>query len=159
MTTAYIGLGSNMDMPELHIKSAIQSLGEIKSSKLRKVSSLYKSKPVGPQDQDDYINAVAELETELEAIELLGYLQAIEDEHGRARTQHWGPRTLDLDILMYGDDKIQNKRLTVPHKEMLNRSFVLIPLAEINPECNIPGAGLIQDCIDNIDRDDLVLLS
>lgn len=159
MTVAYIALGSNMDSPEEQIEMAIQSLAKLELTSLLNVSSLYKSKPVGPQDQDDYINAVAQLETDLTALELLDNLQTIENEHDRVRNERWGPRTLDLDILMYGDEEIQNERLTIPHAEMLNRVFVLVPLAEISPACDIPSAGSIAKYLDHIDRDGLEILS
>ena len=158
MTVAYIGLGSNMDPPRQHIDKAIQELNELPDSKVTLTSSLYKSKPVGPQDQDDYINAVIEIETGLTAIELLDHLQHIENLHGRVREKHWGPRTLDLDILLYGDDIIKDERLTVPHNEMLNRAFVLVPLAEITSDCTIPGAGLIDNYLKKINCEDLEIL-
>jgi 2-amino-4-hydroxy-6-hydroxymethyldihydropteridine diphosphokinase len=159
MTIAYIGLGSNLDSPRQHISTAIKALGEIQSTRTLNVSSLYKSKPVGPQDQGDYINAVAQIETELEPLMLLDSLQAIENTHGRVRNERWGPRTLDLDILMFGNEIIQNDRLTIPHPEMLNRSFVLIPLAEIDADCVIPGKGMLKDLISNIDQEGLEILS
>ena len=158
MTVAYIGLGSNMDSPRQHIKKAIQELNELPGSKVTLTSSFYQSKPFGPQDQDDYINAVAQIETGLNALELLDHLQDIENAHGRTRELHWGPRTLDLDILMYGDDIIKDKRLTVPHNEMLNRAFVLVPLAEITSDCTIPGAGLIDNYLKKINCEDLEIL-
>ena len=159
MTVAYIGLGSNMDSPRQHIKKAIQELNELPGSKVTLTSSFYQSKPFGPQDQDDYINAVAQIETGLNALELLDHLQDIENAHGRTRELHWGARTLDLDILMYGDDIIKNERLTVPHREMLNRAFVLVPLAEITSDCTIPDAGLLDHYLDGIDHDDLEILT
>lgn len=158
MTIAYIGLGSNMESPRQHINSAIQSLGEIQSTRIINASSLYKSKPVGPQNQDDYINAVVQIETELEPTELLNCLQAIENEHGRVRAERWGPRTLDLDILMFGDKIIQNDRLTIPHAEITNRSFVLVPLAEIDSACVIPEKGLVGDLLSGVDQDNLEIL-
>ena len=159
MTIVYIGLGSNMESPRQHITTAIDALGEIQSTRILNVSSLYKSKPVGPQDQDDYVNAVAELETELMPLDLLDSLQTIENEHGRVRNERWGPRTLDLDILMYADEIIQNDRLTIPHIEMTNRCFVLVPLAEIKPDCRIPGKGLVSEILNNIDQDGLERLA
>ena len=159
MTIVYIGLGSNMESPRQHITTAIKALGEIQSTHTNKVSSLYKSKPVGPQDQNDYINAVAELETSLTPLDLLDKLQAIENEHGRVRNERWGPRTLDLDILMFGDEIINNERLTIPHPEMTNRSFVLMPLAEINADCLIPGKGLLSSLLISIGQDGLEILS
>jgi 2-amino-4-hydroxy-6-hydroxymethyldihydropteridine diphosphokinase len=158
MTIVYIGLGSNMESPRQHITTAIQSLSEIQSTRMIKKSSLYKSKPVGPQDQDDYINAVVQIETELEPIELLNCLQEIENEHGRVRNERWGPRTLDLDILMIDEETIQNDRLTIPHPEISNRSFVLVPLAEIAPDCRIPGKGLARDLLLDLDQDGLEVL-
>jgi 2-amino-4-hydroxy-6-hydroxymethyldihydropteridine diphosphokinase len=162
MTIVYIGLGSNLESsaqsPLQHITTAIQSLGEIQSTRMIRSSSLYKSKPVGPQDQDDYINAVVQIETELEALELLNNLQAIENEHGRVRNERWGPRTLDLDILMFGDEIINNDRLTVPHVEMTNRSFVLVPLAEIDSNGVIPGKGSVRDLLSDLDQSGLEIL-
>ena len=147
-----------MGSPRQHIDTAMQSLAKLPSTKVTAVSSLYKSKPVGPQDQDDYINAVAQIETGLNALELLDHLQDIENAHGRTRELHWGPRTLDLDILMYGYDIIKKERLTVPHSEMLNRAFVLVPLAEITSDCTIPGAGLIDNYLKKINCEDLEIL-
>jgi len=162
MTTVYIGLGSNLTgnigSPEQHVIAAIQSLGKIQSTRTISISSLYKSKPLGPQNQDDYINAVVQIETDLEPLALLDNLQAIENEHGRVRNEHWGPRTLDLDILMFGEEIMQNDRLSIPHPEMLNRSFVLVPLAEINADCTIPGKGLIRDLLTDIEQDGLEIL-
>ena len=158
MTIAYIGLGSNMESPGQQINSAMKSLGKIQSTRIISTSSLYKSKPVGPQNQDDYINAVVKIETELESVDLLDCLQAIENEHGRVRNVHWGPRTIDLDILMFGDQIIQNERLTVPHPEMTNRSFVLVPLAEIDPGCNIPKMGPVSGLLSAVEQDGLEIL-
>ena len=162
MTIVYLGLGSNLEnqtgTPRQHIMTAIQSLDEIQSTQVLAVSSLYMSKPVGPQDQDDYINAVVQIETDLQPLALLDSLQAIENEHGRVRTLRWGARTLDLDILMYGERVIQNDRLTIPHPEMLNRSFVLVPLAEINPDCDIPGKGQVIDLLKSVDQNDLNII-
>jgi 2-amino-4-hydroxy-6-hydroxymethyldihydropteridine diphosphokinase len=156
MIIVYIGLGSNLGgmlaSPMQNIVSAIQALGEIQSTQMISASSFYESNPVGPQDQDDYINAVVKLETELDATALLDCLQAIEHKHGRERTQHWGPRTLDLDILLFGDQIIHSERLTIPHAEISNRPFVLVPLAEIEPDCFIPEKGLVSDLITKIDQ-------
>lgn len=162
MTIVTIGLGSNlgsnMVSPSQHIITAIQSLGEIQSARMISASSLYKSKPLGPQEQDDYINAVVQVETEQEPLALLDTLQVIEKEHGRVRNERWGPRTLDLDILMFGEEIIQNDRLTIPHSEMVNRSFVLVPLAEIDCNCVIPGKGAISDLLLRIDTEGLEIL-
>ncbi len=144
----YIGLGSNLDNPEQQIASALQSLSEIKDSRLISDSGLFKSPPMGPQDQPDYLNAAALIETELNAELLLDQLQAIENQHGRIRTRHWGERTLDLDILLYGDEIVNTERLTVPHAGLAEREFVLYPLQKINPELNVPGKGNIMDLIE-----------
>ena len=151
MKIAYIGLGSNMHSPIKQIKSAIKLIEEIASTEITDVSSLYKSKPVGPQDQDDYINAVVKIETELMPYELLERIQEIEKQHGRIRGERWGPRVIDLDILMFGNKIMTDQKLTIPHPEIHNRSFVLVPLAEIDSDCEIPGKGLISDLLATID--------
>lgn len=140
-TIAYIGLGSNLAEPIKQVQSAIENLKNIAQSKVIKVSSLYLSKPMGPQDQDDYINAVLALETTLTPIELLDTLQHIENEAGRVRKENrWGARILDLDIILFGDEIINNERLTVPHYGMKDREFVLLPLAEIAADLVIPAS-------------------
>tara|TARA_B100001013_G_scaffold60365_1_gene31642 strand:+ start:496 stop:978 length:483 start_codon:yes stop_codon:yes gene_type:complete len=158
MTIAYIGLGSNMESPKQQIKSAIKSIAEIPEIQVLKASSLYKSKPVGPRGQNDYINAVIKIETEFMPLELLGYMQDIENQHGRIRKERWGPRTLDLDILIFGKEIIQDKNLTIPHSEIEKRPFVLVPLAEIDSNCLIPGVGVISDLLAVNDQKDLELL-
>ncbi len=149
--TAYIALGSNLDDPANHVRRACQELGALPQSRCLQYSRLYQSTPHGPADQPDYINAVAELETALPPDKLLLMLQALEVEHGRVRTgEHWGPRPLDLDILLYGDQQIDGPDLQIPHPRMAERAFVLYPLAELVAEVDIPGCGLLnkllQDC-------------
>jgi 2-amino-4-hydroxy-6-hydroxymethyldihydropteridine diphosphokinase len=123
---AYIGLGSNLDNPRQQIQRAIKALGRIPESRLTATSCLYRSKPMGPVDQPDYVNAVAMLDTCLEPLTLLDALQAIEQQQGRARNgERWGPRTLDLDLLLYGAEKIELPRLQVPHPGITQRSFEL----------------------------------
>ena len=156
MTIAYIGLGSNMNSPVKQIKSAITSIEEIISTKIIGVSSLYKSKPVGPQNQDDYINAVIKIETKLVPYQLLECLHDIEEKHGRIRKEHWGPRILDLDILIFGNEIMVDEKLTIPHPEIENRSFVLAPLIEIDPDCIIPKKGLASDLLATIGKDNIV---
>lgn len=158
MTIVYIGLGSNMESPKQQIKSAIKSISEIPEIQVLKVSSLYKSKPVGPQGQNDYINAVIKIETEFMPLELLDCMQDIENQHGRIRKERWGPRILDLDILIFGKEIIQDKNLTIPHSEIEKRPFVLVPLAEIDSNCLIPGVGVISDLLAVNDQKDLELL-
>lgn len=140
-TAAFIGLGSNLDDPYTHVIDAMHQLSLLPHSFLSAMSSLYKSKPMGPPDQPPYVNAVACLSTRLPAIDLLHYLQYLENEHGRVRKQHWGPRTLDLDILVYGNYKISSEELTVPHPGIQYREFVIFPLHEINKNLIIPGVG------------------
>ena len=158
MTIAYIGLGSNMRSPEQQIKSAIKSIKAVVKIRVLKVSSLYKSRPVGPQNQNDYVNAVIKIDTNLMPLELLECMQNIENQQGRIRKEHWGPRTLDLDILMFGDEIIKDDKLTIPHLEIENRSFVLAPLTEINPNCLIPGKGKARDLLAILDQDDLEII-
>jgi len=159
MIKAYIGLGSNLDDPQLQLKKAIIAMEMMPSTSVVKTSSFYRSKPVGPQDQPDYINAVVELDTELSAPVLLDYLQAIENEQGRERKIKWGARTLDLDILLFGDEIINDGRLQVPHVEMHNRGFVLLPLNEISSDCMIPGVGTVSSLLQQDNADDLVKLT
>ncbi|ANG64918.1 2-amino-4-hydroxy-6-hydroxymethyldihydropteridine diphosphokinase [Marinobacterium aestuarii] len=146
----YIGLGSNLDSPQQHVARALEELAILPDTRLLTHSSLYRSAPMGPQDQPDYINAVALLESTLDAHRLLDELQALEQQHRRVRLEHWGPRTLDLDLLLYGDQLIQSKRLSVPHPGLPERNFVLWPLSEIAPELQLPGgrslAALLSEC-------------
>ena len=159
MIKVYIGLGSNLGDPQSQLKKAIIAMNKVPSTSVVKTSSFYKSKPVGPQDQPDYINAVVELDTELSASVLLDYLQAIENEQGRERKIKWGARTLDLDILLFGNEIINNDRLQVPHVEMHNRGFVLLPLNEILPDCMIPGVGAVSSLLQEDSINDLVKLT
>ncbi|MET3999326.1 2-amino-4-hydroxy-6-hydroxymethyldihydropteridine diphosphokinase [Marinobacterium sp. MBR-109] len=147
---AWIGLGSNLEDPLLQVSTALQELKQLPDTTLVAHSSLYRSDPVGPPGQPDYINAVAALDTRLEPEALLDALQAIEQVHQRVRKIHWGPRTLDLDLLLYGDQVISTPRLTVPHACMTERNFVLWPLAELAPELILPDGRplntLLQHC-------------
>lgn len=156
---AYIGLGSNLEDPAQQLITAFQELDQLANTRLLKTSSLYSSKPVGPQDQPDFVNAVAQLETGLEPLALLDALQSIEQAHRRVRERHWGPRTLDLDLLLFDDRIISHPRLTVPHAHMHERGFVLLPLSEISPKLSLPGKGSITDILLNIATDDLQILT
>ena len=157
--TAYIGLGSNLEDPVLQLKTALQELDQLPQTRLLQASSLYSSKPVGPQDQPDFVNAVACVETSLAPLELLDQLQGLEQAHRRVRERHWGPRTLDLDLLLYGDQIISHPRLDVPHTQMHLRGFVLLPLSEIAPGLQIPDRGSVTDILPNIVTDDLQILT
>lgn len=139
---SFIGLGSNLGNPEAQLTSALAALNGIPGTALARCSSFYRSKPLGPGDQPDYLNAVALLETRLAATGLLARLQAIENRQGRVRDgEKWGPRTLDLDMLLYGNDSIDEPGLIVPHPQIRHRNFVLIPLLELAPDIEIPGLG------------------
>jgi len=147
-TDVFIGLGSNLpgdlDSPSAHIRLALNELAVLPNTRLIAASPLYSSRAVGPE-QPDYINAVAQLATTLEPLALLDQLQQLEQQHRRVRLQHWGPRTLDLDLLLYGDQQIDHPRLTVPHPYMTQRSFVLYPLADLVAERILPdGTPLSQ---------------
>jgi len=144
----YIGLGSNLDNPESQVKTAIEALAGLSQICLQDHSSLYRSAPMGPQGQPDYVNAVVKLSTGLEPEALFDKLQGIERAQGRVRTQRWGPRTLDLDILLYGQCVVATERLKIPHPGIAERSFVLYPLAEINGQLEIPGLGRVQSLLE-----------
>ncbi|HET8731292.1 MAG TPA: 2-amino-4-hydroxy-6-hydroxymethyldihydropteridine diphosphokinase [Moraxellaceae bacterium] len=143
MTTAYIGLGANLGDAEATLKSAVVAMRGLKSTRLTALSSLYRSAPVGPVGQPDYLNAVAQLETELTPHALLAALQGIEQAHGRERLVHWGPRTLDLDLLLFGTDRVVTNDLTVPHPELAHRNFVVSPLLEIAPAATLPDGACL----------------
>ena len=158
-TRAYIGLGSNLDDPAAQVRRALDLLVSLPGSRLYSHSSLYRSAPLGPADQPDYVNAVAALDTDLDAHALLHELQAIETEQGRVRgDQRWGPRTLDLDLLLYGDAVINDAELTVPHPGLPVRAFVLYPLMEIAPDLMVPGRGSLQELVARCPRDGLARL-
>lgn len=141
MTLAYIAIGSNLASPLEQVNAAIQALGEIPESRIVALSSFYRTPPLGPQDQPDYLNAAVALETTLLPEALLNHTQRIELQQGRVRkAERWGPRTLDLDIMLFGDQVIHTERLTIPHYDMKNRGFMLWPLFEIAPECVFPDS-------------------
>lgn len=143
MKTVYIALGSNLNNPLEQLKQAVEIL---KSFAVNfEISPFYGSKPVGPQDQPDYVNAVAKFDTELSAEALLDKLQSIENQQGRVRIRHWGERTLDLDILLYGNEQIHTDRLTIPHIEMKNREFVIVPLFDLSPDLVLPTGEKLAD--------------
>jgi len=147
MTEVYVGLGSNLDSPSEKICQARKVITDSASITELGFSSLYSSPPMGPQDQPDYVNAVMSFETGLKAIDLLRVLQHIECEFGRVRKeQRWGARTLDLDILIYGNEQINLPDLIVPHIGVCERAFVLHPLNDIAPiDFIIPGKGLLKE--------------
>ena len=143
---AYIALGSNLEDPAAQIRRAVWYLERLPDSDVLEVSSLYRSAPFGPVEQPDFINAVASLETQFDASELLQALQATEIAMGRVRgTERWGPRVIDLDLLVFGDQQIDTDTLVVPHPGIAERNFVLLPLREIAPDLIIPGLGPVKD--------------
>lgn len=152
-TDAFVGLGSNMADPASQLAGAVARLAALPKTEFVAQSPFYSSKPVGPQNQPDFVNGAVWLRTELTPLEVLDQLQAIEQAHGRERVQHWGPRTLDLDLLLYGNEAITSERLTVPHAELANRDFVLQPLLDLDPDRVLPDgrslASLRQHCPDN----------
>jgi 2-amino-4-hydroxy-6-hydroxymethyldihydropteridine diphosphokinase len=140
-TRAYIGLGANLDDPEAQVLRAFDELGRLPGVALDARSSLYRTAPVGYAAQPDFVNAVAEISTTLPPYELLARLQNLENRHGRIREFKNGPRTLDLDLLIYGSLRVASASLVLPHPYAHRRAFVLLPLLEIAPDCVIPGLG------------------
>ena len=160
MNTVYIGLGANLDEPIKQLESAIEAIKALPKITIIKVSSFYGSKPMGPQDQPDYVNAVLALTTSLAPLTLLDQLQKIELDAGRVRKdERWGARVLDLDILLFGEQIINNERLTVPHYGMKAREFVIYPLAEIAPELILPCGENIIALRDKIPENGLTVLT
>ncbi|GAC24808.1 MAG: 2-amino-4-hydroxy-6-hydroxymethyldihydropteridine diphosphokinase [Alteromonadaceae bacterium] len=150
MSQVYVGLGSNLAQPEQQVSQALRAIESLPASHISATSSLYISRPMGPQDQPSYVNAVVEVQTEMQAVEFLHCLQKIELEHGRVRkAERWGPRTLDLDILIFGTQVIDSVELTVPHYGMKEREFVLYPLHEIAPELQLPNGPKLTELLIN----------
>lgn len=152
-TDAFIGLGSNLAEPSVQLAQAVIRLAALPDTELVAQSPFYRSRPVGPQDQPDFVNGAVWLRTTLSPLALLDHMQEIEQAHGRVRVQHWGPRTLDLDLLVYGDETLSEPQLTVPHPELPNRDFVLQPLLDLDPALTLPDGTSIADlrsrCPDN----------
>ncbi|OEF04106.1 2-amino-4-hydroxy-6-hydroxymethyldihydropteridine diphosphokinase [Vibrio genomosp. F10] len=156
MVIAYIAVGSNLADPVGQANDAIEALKHLPNSSKLSASQLYSSSPMGPQDQPDYINAVVAIETQLTPFELLDCTQAIEQEQGRVRKDdRWGPRTLDLDIILYGNEVIDSERLVIPHYGMKEREFVLYPLAEIAPNLTLPDGTELQELLNKVDLNGL----
>lgn len=150
MVRAYIGLGSNIGQPLDNLRQALELISGSGLVKIVKVSSVYLTEPVGYEDQDWFHNAVAEIETDLLPEELLGLLQATENKLGRVRTVRWGPRTIDLDILIFGNEQISTENLEVPHPRMAERAFVLAPLAEIAGDMVLANGQHIGELLNNL---------
>ena len=152
---AYIGLGSNLNNPKAQIEKALSAINRAEEVSLKEVSSFYESRPLLDMPGPNYINAVCGVETSLSAIDLLDVCQSIEDDQKRVREVKWGSRTIDLDILLYEHQVISNERLSIPHPEIANRAFVLVPLHEIDKEMKVPLLGPVKKLVDRINTDDL----
>ena len=148
---AYIGLGSNLKGPKEQIEKSLIALSETKEITLLTVSSFYQSKPLLDMPGPNYLNVVCKIKTNLSAFDLLSFCQEIEENQHRVREVKWGSRTIDLDILLYGEQIFATKRLTIPHPEMINRAFVLLPLFEIEPGLKLPLLGPLKDLIKRIE--------
>ena len=157
--TAFIALGSNLEDPVAQVRAGLHALAFLPRTQLIAASSLYRNPPAGYRDQPDFVNAVAQIETRLAPRALLDALLAIERSHGRLRDFPNAPRTLDLDILIYGEEVVCETGLTIPHPRMLERAFVMVPLAEIAPAAVIPGAGPVAQLVTQVDATRMVKLS
>ena len=155
---AYVGIGSNLGDPVERVRRALDGLARLPRTTLRQFSSFYRNPPMGPAEQPHFVNAVAELETALDAVRLLGFLQEIETAHGRLRQRHWGPRTLDLDLLLYGDEQRDDPELTLPHPGIATRAFVLVPLAEIAATVDVPALGTARELRDALPPREIAVL-
>ncbi|MGE3920752.1 MAG: 2-amino-4-hydroxy-6-hydroxymethyldihydropteridine diphosphokinase [Gammaproteobacteria bacterium] len=147
MSNAFIALGSNLDNPPEQLKAALNKIATLPKTRLIKTSSFYWNKPVGPQNQPDFLNGVCQIMTEESPEALMKLLLSIETDHNRTREEKDGPRTLDLDLLLYENFCINTPELNIPHPRMFDRSFVLFPLAEIAPDLIFPSGESLQDCI------------
>ncbi len=155
----YVGIGSNLETPAQQVRGAFAAMAHLPQTAVVARSSLYVSTPMGRGDQPDFVNAVIRLDTGLPPHVLLEELQRIEHEAGRVRTgERWGPRTLDLDVLVYGEQRIADERLAVPHPGVAERSFVIVPLAELAPDLVIPGQGRVADLAAVVELEGLRLL-
>lgn len=157
--TAFIALGSNLGDPAQQIRAALRALAQLPKTRLVRESSLYRNPPEGGLDQPEFMNAVARIETGLGPRALLDRLLDIERAQGRVRDYPNAPRTLDLDIVLYGDSEVREEGLTVPHPRMLERAFVLVPLAEIAPDAMVPGKGRVADRLRELDASGMIRLS
>ena len=158
MSRAFVGIGSNLEGPGTQVRAAIEALDGIARTRCVAASRRYRNPPMGPADQPDYVNAVAALETDLDPHALLVRLQGLEAAAGRVRSgRRWGPRPLDLDLLVYADHQINDAVLTVPHPGIARRAFVLVPWAEIAPEWWVTGLGRVSELAAALDPDELTV--
>lgn len=156
LNTAYVGLGSNLGDKEANIKKALKLLETSPGVQVKRVASFYRTAPVGYTRQDWFLNTVAEVETGLKPHELLSLLLDIEERLGRVRTVRWGPRTVDLDLLIFGRETINAPDLIVPHPRMSERAFVMVPLAELAPEFTIDGRGKAAELAEALKKEQFV---
>lgn len=153
MTRVYLALGSNLADPLHQIDAALSALDALPDTQRVATSAFYRTPPYGPPDQPDYLNAAVALDTALSAEALLDQTQRIEQEHGRVRkAERWGPRTLDIDIMLFGTASLKSDRLTVPHYDLLNRAFMLVPLLEIAPDLSLPDGRSLKPILAQLDR-------
>ncbi len=144
MPIVYLALGSNLGRPHWQLRRAVRGIASIPQTKLLKCSSIYRSSPLGPAIQPDYLNAVVAVNCTLRPLVLLKQTQAIETQQGRKRRQRWGPRTLDIDILLFADQQFRHPRLTLPHPRLTQRRFAMEPLLEIAPDAKLPDGRRIR---------------
>ena len=157
--TVFVALGSNLDDPPAQIRSALNELARLPGSRLIRSSALYRNPPEGGRAQPDFVNAVAEIETRLAPGELLARLLEIERAHGRSRSIPNAPRTLDLDIVLYGRQAVRGPDLVIPHPRMRHRPFVMLPLLEIAPAADVPGHGRVADLARMVDSSGMIKLA
>jgi 2-amino-4-hydroxy-6-hydroxymethyldihydropteridine diphosphokinase len=158
-TPAYIGIGSNLDDPRAQVLSGIDALANMPHTRLVARSKLYRSAPMGPQDQPHYVNAVAGLITQLDAPALLAQLKFLEKSQGREQpVVRWGPRVVDFDLLVFGSVVMKDETLTLPHPGISERSFVLLPMMDVAPDLNIPSVGRVSALAARVDTSNLQVL-
>jgi 2-amino-4-hydroxy-6-hydroxymethyldihydropteridine diphosphokinase len=156
---AYVGVGSNLNDPQQQVRRACEQLAQLPQTRRMLVSRLYRSRPFGPVAQPEFINAVVALLTQLAAPELLGHLRRLESAAGRpAQRERWGPRVLDLDLLAYGRERRADVSLTLPHPGIVERNFVLYPLADIAPDLEVPGLGRVAELRGRVSSEGISLL-
>jgi len=154
----WLGLGSNLQQPVAQLLQALKRLSDTTGLEILRTSSFYRTPPWGDEQQDDFINAVVQIETSLEPIPLLHVLQSIENVMGRQRSggRRWGPRLIDIDLLLYGKQQFQSAELEIPHPRMFERAFVLKPLSELDVNLEIPGHGLVGGLLQDLDCSGIV---
>ncbi|WP_184665339.1 2-amino-4-hydroxy-6-hydroxymethyldihydropteridine diphosphokinase [Texcoconibacillus texcoconensis] len=150
---AYVSIGSNIEPRAVYIRESLRQLGQHENIQLEETSSIYETDPVGKTDQALFLNAVVQFITSLSPVELLNVTQGIEADLGRTRVERWGPRTVDLDILMYNNESINLQHLEIPHPRMLERSFVLVPLLEVQPDIRWYDGRKLKEVVSEIDKE------